>query len=379
MFDYFPSNYAWSLTVLLAVEAVGTISEIDDAIRHLKETSQVDARAANQQWFAAWSGLADRLEHLAQDDLTHDRSLSAARKLYRSSLYLLMGERFLPHIDPRHKPAYLRGTQNFRRALEMRGDPAEFVDVPYEGGALPSIFVRSGTTRPGPCVIHFGGYDSLKEWIYPVVWDVFRQRGLSLLIVDQAGVGGALRLHGLPAVPEVERSATAAIDYLESRPDVDRNRIGLEAISLGGYYAPRAAAFEKRLAACVAWGGIWDLMENLQGLIDDPNKPRSIPDFFEFGKWVFGVDTEAEYFDVARRMTLEGIIQNVECPLLVMHGVNDRQVVSRVAERTYEGAVNSRRRELKLFTPELGGVEHCNSDNLMLAVDYMADWFREVL
>jgi pimeloyl-ACP methyl ester carboxylesterase len=379
MLDYFPSNYAWSLTVLIAVEAVGTISEIDDAIRHLKQVPQDDSRAANEEWFTAWLRLGDRLEGLAEQDLERGCLLSAARKLYRSGLYLLMGERFLPHTDPRHMPTYRRGTGNFRRALQMRKDPVEFVDIPYRGGVLPSIFVRSGIAERGPCVIHYGGYDSLKEWVYPVMWDAFRQRGLSLLIVDQPGVGGALRLHNLAAVPEVEHSVSAVIDYLESRPDVDPGRIALEAISLGGYYAPRAAAFEKRLAGCVAWGGIWDLMENLQSLIDDPRKPRSIPNFFEFGKWVFGVDTEAEYFDVARRMTLDGIIGKVECPLLVLHGVNDRQVVARVAERTYEGAINSRRRELKVFTPQTGAVEHCNADNLMLVVDYMADWCREVL
>jgi dienelactone hydrolase len=72
-------------------------------------------------------------------------------------------------------------------------------------------------------------------------------------MVEHPGTGGALRLHELPAVVDAERPGAACIDHLVGRGDVDADRIGIVGWSLGGYYAPRAAAFEKRFALCVAW------------------------------------------------------------------------------------------------------------------------------
>jgi len=71
-------------------------------------------------------------------------------------------------------------------------------------------------------------------------------------VVDQPGTGGA-RLSKLPAIVESERYGAACVDYLLARGDVDPQRIGVVGWSLGGYYAPHAAAFEKRFALCVSW------------------------------------------------------------------------------------------------------------------------------
>ena len=379
MLNYFPDNYAWNLTLLFAVDTVGTISELDDAIRHLRDFQTGDPERSADEWWKAWSALAARLADVANDDLAQGRTLSAGRKLQRSALYELFALRFLPHTDPRERETYLRGSRRFEVAARLLREPAEFVAIPHRTGYLPAILIRAPGPGPRPCMIHFGGYDSLKEWIHPIALGPFTKRGLSLLIVDQPGVGGALRLHGLPAVVETEHAAASCLDYLERRPEIDAARIGIMGISLGGYYAPRAAAFEKRLAACIAWGGIWDLAENFEALVADRTKPRSIPDMFAYGRWVFGVPTDEEFWRVSRAMTLAPIIDRITCPLLVVHGEHDTQVVPRVSERTYEGAINSRRRELKVFDDRIGGVEHCNADNLGLAVDYMADWSAEVL
>src|SRR5262245_46031226 len=110
MLDYFPDNYAWSLSVLVAVDAVGTISEIDDAIRRLRPYAGGDPSIAGVEWWKAWSGLAGRLADLATDDLSAGRTLSSGRKLMRSALYDLFALRFLSHTDPRERETYLRGT-----------------------------------------------------------------------------------------------------------------------------------------------------------------------------------------------------------------------------------------------------------------------------
>ena len=77
-------------------------------------------------------------------------------------------------------------------------------------------------------------------------------------------------------------------------------------------------------------------------------------------------------------VTLEGVIDKVTCPILIAHGEHDRQIPSSDAVKAYEGAVNSRRRELKIFTRAEGGYEHCMADNPQNGIDYMADWIADV-
>jgi dienelactone hydrolase len=231
-------------------------------------------------------------------------------------------------------------------------------------------------------MVHFDGFDVMKELIYQSqgIAEEFRRRGVSLLIVDHPGVGEALRLRNMYSGPETEVPAAACVDYLESRSDVDPKRIGIMALSLGGYYAPRAAAFEKRFKCCVAWGGIWDFGERVSlRLAGKSAGERSVPDWENQLKWVFGKNTVEEAVAVAKQMTLEGVADKITCPLLVAHGENDRQVPLWCAERTIEAAVNSPNRKLKVFTLAEGGAEHCQFDNMAMVVDYMADWIAEIL
>jgi pimeloyl-ACP methyl ester carboxylesterase len=90
-------------------------------------------------------------------------------------------------------------------------------------------------------------------------------------------------------------------------------------------------------------------------------------------------ETVEEALQVAKKMTLDGVADKITCPLLVMHGENDRQVPLSYAEKTIEKAVNSPGRKLKVFTLAEGGAEHCQVDNGSLAIDYAADWIAETL
>src|SRR6266571_3018032 len=81
----------------------------------------------------------------------------------------------------------------------------------------------------------------------------FLARGLATLAFDGPGQGEAE--YDFALCPEYEKPVKAVFDYLETRADVDNARAGIWGVSLGGYYAPRAAAFEKRIRACVALSG----------------------------------------------------------------------------------------------------------------------------
>ena len=137
-------------------------------------------------------------------------------------------------------------------------------------------------------IVLVNGLDSTKEHMYSSShWAELAARGISCLMLDQPGTGEALRLQGLTARIDTEAWAGAAVDWLETRDDVDRARIGIVGWSLGGYYAPRAAAFEKRFALCVAWGANHD-WGAVQRRRKEREGERPVPHYWEHVLWVWG-------------------------------------------------------------------------------------------
>ncbi|MES2185251.1 MAG: prolyl oligopeptidase family serine peptidase [Pseudomonadota bacterium] len=382
MYQYFPNNYTWSLAVMSALNRGGQIAEIDEACRPLHEAAGKKALdgdvGAQNAWFESWCRMAGRVERLGQADEAAGHPLSAGRKYLRVGLYYQLAERMPSHKDPRRLVAYKKGVAAYKKGLELRKEPVEFVQVPYGDTTLPAIFMKAPGKGPTPCMVHFNGLDLTKEIVYAAIGDEFRRRGVSLLIVDHPGVGAALRLQNLYSGPDTEKPAGACMDYLETRQDVDAKRVGIIALSLGGYYAPRAAAFEKRFACCVAWGAIFDYGVAVQSRMNGNGEP-SVPGFGEHLNWVFGKEKFADTLEVVKQMSLEHIADKITCPLLVVHGENDRQIPLWHAERTIAAAVNSQDRTLKVFSLFDGGTEHCGADNSTMVVDYMTDWVAERL
>jgi len=383
MFEYFPNHYSWSTAALMAVQRGGELSEVDEACRPLLEAAKLpDARnnpAAQKQWVDRWSGLARKVEALAEADERAGHPFSAGRKYRRAAVYFMTAERMASRHGPEKGVLYAAYLAAFRKSVELRGEPVEFVDIAYGNTQLPALLYRAPGAGPRPAMIHFDGFDVSKEWMHlSGMPHEFARRGISTLMVDHPGIGAALRLQNLPTSPESEKWAAAAMDYLETRADIDRARVGIIAMSLGGYYAPRAAAFEKRLACCVAWGARWDNAESHGRILRDPNAARSITGWIDHALHVYGARDIEEASAKIAAMNLKDVAHKIECPLLVVHGENDRQVSADQAHRTIDGAVNSPHRDLKIFSAAEGGVEHCQGDLFSIAVDWIADWVADV-
>lgn len=382
MIDYFPNNYSWSL----AISSLGCLgipaSHINRACASLQEVSDPGNPTGSERWYQTWTEVATRFERGGEEDLRLGRHFSAANKFHRASMTFLIANRLISHKDPRQLLSYKKGLETFQKHILSSGAPVEFLDIPYKDTTLPALFSKSSGNEKMPCMVHFDGFDMLKEFNYVNTASAFRKRGISVLYVDHPGVGGALRLQNLPSFPETEVPAAAAVDYLETREDVDPHRIGMMAQSLGGYYAPRAVAYEKRFKCCIAWGGIWDFGERARKLAKKSTGTGSNPsvsNFVEHLMWVFGKDTVEEALNVASKFKVEDFLDKITVPYLVQHGENDRQVPLESAKKCIEGAVNSPKAELKIFTIEEGSCEHCNVDDRAPAVDFMTDWAAEVL
>ncbi len=380
MFEYFDTNYAWNLTAISLMDEIGTVSQPCEVFAAVKPVEDQPIAVSGSAWYDAMTEMAERMEALAAIDLAAGHELTASRKLHRAAAYHSRADRILPHDDPRQMLAYHRMLATYRQARDLGRDGVEFVDIPYEDGSLPALLIRAShaSDAPPPVVVHIQGFDSIKETQFPMLQE-YRRRGLSLLIVDQPGAGGALRLHGLTARPDSEVYVAAIIDWITARPDVATDRIGLCGLSMGGYFAPRAAAFEPRVRAVASWGALHNAIElALPADRDEPRTAPSVPSPLDHALWVFGAATIDELAEVFARMDLDGVVEQITCPLLVMHGELDRQVPLRHAQRTVDRATVADK-TLKVFTTVEGGAEHCQVDDRAIAADYAADWFASRL
>jgi pimeloyl-ACP methyl ester carboxylesterase len=381
MFEYFEGNYTWNMAVNIALGMGASIGDIDDVSRSLRAVAKNKDHAGAEQWFAAWNGLGVKVRGLAEKDEARGRLFSAGEKYRRATIYFVQAERMQSAGFAPRKEAFANMLACFAKFLALTNQNCARCEIPYRGTSLPALYVPADDLAPGqraPCMVHFDGLDVTKEIIYMLgVPQALARRGISTLVVDNPGVGESLRLKGLHNSPEAEIPAGAAFDFLAARQDVDPARIGIMALSLGGYHAPRVAAFDQRFACCVAWGAQYDWGAIQRARHADTSSNLPVPHYWDHVGWVFGAKTIDEILAVSSKISLIGILDRIRCPILVVHGENDRQIPLSAAKRVVEECVNSPRRELFVHTLADGGAEHCGIDNVALTREQISDWVAE--
>lgn len=378
LFEPFP-NYIWNLSVAIAMESGAQVGEIVDIVAAARDAAGASADAGTIAFMQAWMAKADTLIELAAEDEAKGRSFSAGAKLERAALYLLNGERMQAHGAPGRIETYQRARECFDRAAELGALNCERVEIALATGKMSALWTRAPGSGAKPAVVYCNGLDSSKELLY---WSRLPQalarRGISTLCVDQPGTGEALRLHNLPATPYAEQWASKAVDWLERQPDVDASRIGMTGISLGGHYAPRAVAYEPRFASGACWGANHNWAE-VQQKRHNREGENPVPHYWAHVLWVFGAADMEDFHVKTADMNLNGHMDLIRVPFLVTHGAEDRQISVSYAHQAYDQLTQSPRRELKIFTPREGGVEHVGADNMAFGRDYIADWFADTL
>jgi dienelactone hydrolase len=376
MYEPFPGNYVWNLSVNLALAMGGAIGEIDQANDKVREIALQGEDTGTEAFFDAWGEMADRLVSLGEDAEASGHGVSAAEKYCRATAYYMTAERMQSRTYAPRQAMYRKMLDTMQRAINVGSLNCERVDIPYEGSMFPGLFVRGKGDGPRPCMVFCNGLDSVKEMIFLCMRDTLANRGISCLMIDHPGVGEALRLSGLTAIPDSERWAGAAVDYLETRADVDPEKIGMMGWSLGGYYSPRAAAYEKRFALCVAWGANhnWGELQRRR-LAREGDMP--VPHYWDHVMWVWGQPDMDRFMALMPQVSLVGHLKNITVPFLITHGANDRQIPREYAHQSYDEAVNSPLRELKFFTKLEGGVEHVSADNMEPVRSYIVDWIAD--
>jgi 2,6-dihydroxypseudooxynicotine hydrolase len=278
-----------------------------------------------EDWPQAWAAVGREHERRADEAEKAGNAITAAGFRRLAALAWHFG--FFAHPRPldawveaqRHKAAL------YRRAAPYLSPPAEFVEVGFRNIRLPAYLRRpSGAQRP-PVILFISGLDSTKEE-HSTFEDVLLRRGLATLTFD--GPGQGVVWEHLPGIVEWEQAASAMVDFVQSRTDLDGERIGAAGVSLGGYLAPRCAALEPRIRAAAACGGLFDL--GARDLSDNLHTPR----FLHFWK-AADADTLRP---ILARATLDGVIQQLDRPLLVVHGARDDITPVEGGRRIYDAA-----------------------------------------
>jgi dipeptidyl aminopeptidase/acylaminoacyl peptidase len=376
-FQYFPENFMWSQGMMIAIEMArwggSSMSEVDRVGQRLK-----DRIGDNEAWGVEWESEAQRIEKMGDEAAAEKHQFTAASHYLRAATYYFIGERFV-RPGAKKTELYQNCLRCFRRGIKVRYPNIERIEVKYEGTTLPAWFMKSPVAGPAPTVCFFDGLDSAKELSVLFGGVELANRGIHTLAIDGPGQGEALRLQNIPSRYDYEVPAAAAYDYVASRSDVDPKRVAVMAFSMGGYYAPRAAAFEKRFAAGVAWGAHFDYHANWiqrRKVLESGGTKVSAPHFQL--PWVMGTPDMDSAMKKLEPYTLAGVAEKIECPFLITQGELDSLSPLETGRLLY-ATIGSKVKKLKVFSKEDGGAEHCQGDNRQFGSNYVADWLADTL
>jgi pimeloyl-ACP methyl ester carboxylesterase len=270
-----------------------------------------------EDWCAAWSARAKVHEDLGREALAEKHYVSAGEHFGRAAVTYHFAKHLFVNDMAQMRAAHRHAVDCLDLALPYLDPPGERVLIPYQGKHLAATLRRPradarASARP-PLVLMTMGLDSTKEELLTFE-DNFLARGMAILAFDGPGQGEAE--YDFPIRADYEAVTAVVIDWLEaSVKDLDCARIGVWGISLGGYYAPRSAAFEKRLKACIANCGPWDFGALWDGLP-------------ELTRLAFVARSHSKNEEEARRraheLCLSGVAPRIECPLFVIAGGLDR-------------------------------------------------------
>jgi dienelactone hydrolase len=353
-------------------------------------------------WCSQWIATAERVRAIADGCAAAGHQVSARAAYLRASAYYGLA---LSSVDGTKDPEALllptfRSHRDCFDAYVARLDPpGQKVDIPYAGISLPGYLFRPDPTgKPRPTVILNNGSDAPVTTLWPALGAGGVTRGYNVLVFDGPGQQSMLFERNVPFRHDWEQVITPVVNFLAARPDVDADRIVLWGISQGGYWAPRALAFEHRIAAGIADPGVDDafepwwnqLPEPLRKLLDAGDQAQ-FDQLFEASmqeaspaqrqNWAwrakpYGSASAYEVFVEARRYNLDGIVDRITTPMLITDPEGE-QFWPGQSRRLYDTLPGPR--QLVPFTAAEGADRHCEPMARSLLEQRLFDWLDDTL
>ncbi len=357
--------------------------------------------ADNESWYKEWIYTAKQLEKTADKFRKNGHNVSARETYFRASNYYRTAPFFLNKIplDERIVTSLRKSRECFQKGAELFQHPISFVKIPFEETTLPAylLLVDDSPTKRPLLIVH-SGFDGTAEELYFEIGKLAVERGYNCLLFEGPGQGAVVYEQHIPFRPDWESVVTPVVDYVLTLPQVDPERIGLMGISFGGYFAPRAAAYEHRLKICVANGGIYDFYENMikkfppntEKVLDDPEASMEfdkevaeivkqnveIDFFFSNGMYTFGAKIPSDMLRMLKPYNMRAIADKIQCTMLVVDSEADHDLQGQ-AKELYDALKCPK--EYMLFTTEEAAEEHCQMGAVMISGERILNWLDEHL
>ncbi len=354
-------------------------------------------------WYEAWNETAERVATEAEAQLAAGHHISARDGFLRASTYYRTSEFFLHGnpSDPRITSAYEKSICAYKASAALFTPAILPVEIPYEKTTLPGYFHRADSSgRKRPLLIIHSGFDGSAEEVHMDGARAAVDRGYNVLAFDGPGQFGPLHREHLTFRPDWENVLKPVVDFALTLPEVDPEKIALMGISLGGYLAPRAAAFEKRISALIANDGVYDYgVANMGPVPPDqrtaaaiairakeaPQIDRGLEQAMKnsptaawaitHGMHAFGAPTPRAYVAATLDYNLrDGIAEQISCPTLICEAEDDIFFKGQPQE-LYDHLTCPK--TLIKFTDHEGAGAHCQVGAHRLAFARIYDWLDQ--
>jgi dienelactone hydrolase len=315
--------------------------------------SRIDC-SDDHSWYREWKRIADASCQRGNAARDNGHMPTAKSNWLRAINYYQSAAFPFDREDSNYRAAIESMRQCARDYLQHRDPRGEVVMIPWPSGyPLEAYFLPApATARPAPAIICIGEPGQRKEEYLSKIERHARERGISLLAVDLFGAGPEAEFEQVAGRSDLELTVGYVMDYLVERHDVDPDRIAILADGWGSSFVARGIAFDSRFAAAACDGGIWDLHER-----------------------AFLVDRDAQLeMDTIRRLGLNRVARNINCPVLISAGERGWLKPERVRELYDHLKADGRDVTLKIFTRGETAAMQGHADNPTLANEYIFDW-----
>lgn len=314
-----------------------------------------------EDWCAAWSARAVVHEEIGRKALAAGHRLSTGQHLTTAAVCYHFAKFMFVNDMEQLRAAHKKAVDCRTLALPYLIPQGERVEIPFEGSVLAGNLRCPQGDRRLPVVVIIMGMDSCKEEMHNAE-QAFLERGMATFAFDGPGQGEAE--YDLPIRHDYEVPCGAVLDWLEGRKDLDSNRIGISGASMGGYYAPRVAAFDKRVKACICNGGAFSVINNFN------RRPQMLKDVY---RQRTHSKTVAEAREKTRPFDLTGVAKSITCPIFIIAAKEDAITSYHDAERLAEEVSGP----ATLLVIE--GAKHVAHNRLYRHRNQAADWMAEQL
>jgi len=371
-------------------------ADIGECFSTARSISDGDA----QEWNRMWLSVANRLLQEAHNFEKKKHLISAGETLMRATNYILASEFYLVEQKDRERrlDIWQKARDAFIKALTFLYPDGSVkpVRIPYQKTTLPGYFCRTHK-KNAPLLITHTGFDATAEEVFWGTGIHAMRRGYNCLIFEGPGQGEMIVKQNMPFRFDWEIPVKAVVDFAMLLPDVNQEKIALMGTSFGGYFAPRAAAFEKRIKACIANGGVFDISnvfyahfpkELLQLITDDPDQFNAIMAnvmtgsiqahwAFNNGVWRFAAKSIADFMKAIKQYSLENVAKNIICPTLIVDSEAEGAGFKGQAQLLYDALECPK--TFLLFTREEAAQAHCQMGANLISTAKIFNWLDETL